>query len=110
MVTDLSTIPLLPPQDEEYARQLQMEWNAMSDVHERGEGVTVSLHGDLQSTLTVSHLILYNSRSSDLGLNCIVYCLYIVIASLLFSVYHFHRMRIMLVSYSLSSILVHKVM
>ena len=35
-VTDLSTIPLLPPQDEEYARQLQRELDAMSDEPDRG--------------------------------------------------------------------------
>ena len=49
-------MPLPLPQDEELARQLQMELNAtcMSDVQERGEGVTVPLHGDMQSILTVS--------------------------------------------------------
>ena len=47
-------MPFPLPQDEELARQLQLELNAMSDVQERGEGVTVPLHGDLQSTLTVS--------------------------------------------------------
>ena len=34
-VTDLSTIPL-PPQDEEYARQLQQELYAISDEPDRG--------------------------------------------------------------------------
>ena len=58
-------MPFPLPQDEELARQLQLELNAMSDVQERGEGVTVPLHGDLQSTLTVSHLTweyMYNHR------------------------------------------------
>ena len=58
-------MPFPLPQDEELARQLQMELNAMSDVQERGEGVTVPLHGDTQSILTVSHL---NWEYSDLGL------------------------------------------
>ena len=43
-VTDLSTIPLLPPQDEEYARQLQRELYAMSYEPDRGGEVTVLLH------------------------------------------------------------------
>ena len=43
-VTDLSTMPLLPPQDEEYARQLQRELDAMSDEPDRGGEVTVPLH------------------------------------------------------------------
>ena len=89
-------MPFPLPQDEELARQLQLELNALSGVQEKGEGVTVPLHGDLQSTLTVSHHV----RT--------VYCPYIVRVSL-FSVYHFHRMRIMLVSCSLSLILVWKV-
>ena len=38
-------MPFPLPQDEELARQLQLELNAMSDVQERGEGVTVPLHG-----------------------------------------------------------------
>ena len=45
-------MPFPLPQDEELARQLQLELNAMSDVQERGEGVTVPLHGE--SILTVS--------------------------------------------------------
>ena len=44
-VTDLSTMSLLPPQDEEYARQLQRELDAMSYEPDRGGEVTVSLHG-----------------------------------------------------------------
>ena len=47
-------MPFPLPQDEVLARQLQLELNAMSDVQERGEEVSVPLHGDLQSTLTVS--------------------------------------------------------
>ena len=43
-MTDLPTMPLFS-QDEEYARQLQDELDAMSDVHDRGE-VTVLLHGE----------------------------------------------------------------
>ena len=35
-VTDLSTMSLLPPQDEEYARQLQHELNVISDEPDRG--------------------------------------------------------------------------
>ena len=42
-VTDLSTMPLLPPQDEEYALQLQRELYAMSDEPVRG-GEVVPLH------------------------------------------------------------------
>ena len=44
VVTDLSTVPLLLPQDQEYARQLQHELDAMSDEPDRCEEVTVSLH------------------------------------------------------------------
>ena len=53
-------MPLPLPQDEELAHQLQLELNAMSDVQEGGEGVTVTLHEDLhvQSVLTVSHVSL----------------------------------------------------
>ena len=43
-VTDLSTMPLLPPQDEEYAHQLQSELYAISDEPNRGGEVTVPLH------------------------------------------------------------------
>ena len=43
-VTDLSTISLLPPQDEKYARQLQHELYAMSDEPDRGGEVTFPLH------------------------------------------------------------------
>ena len=43
-VTDLSTMPLLPPQDEEYARQVQRELDAMSYEPDRGGEVTVPLH------------------------------------------------------------------
>ena len=43
-VLDLSTIPLLPPQDEEYARQLQRELDAMSYEPDRGGEVNVPLH------------------------------------------------------------------
>ena len=43
-MTDLSTLPLLLPQDEEYARQLQRELDAMSDEPNRGGEVTVPLH------------------------------------------------------------------
>ena len=45
-VTDLSIMPLLPPQDEEYARYLQCELYAMSDEPDRGGEfeVTVPLH------------------------------------------------------------------
>ena len=35
---------LLPPQDEEYARQLQCELDAMSYEPDRGGEVTVPLH------------------------------------------------------------------
>ena len=48
-------MPLPLPQDEELARQLQLELNAMPDVQKREEGVTVPLHGDLQPSMTVSH-------------------------------------------------------
>ena len=48
-MTDLSTIPLLPPQDEEYARQLQRELDAVSDV-EAGQISAVS-HISLMSDL-----------------------------------------------------------
>ena len=48
--------PLPLPQDEELARQLQLELSAVSDVQQRGEEVTVPFHGDLQSILTVSHV------------------------------------------------------
>ena len=43
-VTDLSTMPLLPPQDEEYARQLQRELYTILDEPDRGGEVTVPLH------------------------------------------------------------------
>ena len=43
-VTDLSTMFLLLQQDEEYARQLQCELDAMSDEPDRGGDVTVPLH------------------------------------------------------------------
>ena len=52
VVTDLSTIPLLPPQDEEYAHQLQRELDAMLDITESSE-----------QTFAVSHI----SLMSDLG-------------------------------------------
>ena len=55
MMTIISCAFSCLPQDEEYARQLQFEFDAMSYIQNRGEGVTVPLHGDLQSTLTVSH-------------------------------------------------------
>ena len=40
------------PQDEEYARQLQSELDAKSDIQDRGR----PLHGDLQPSRTVSHV------------------------------------------------------
>ena len=43
-VTDLSTIPLLPPQDEEYARQLQSELYAMSDEPDRSDQTSAVSH------------------------------------------------------------------
>ena len=43
-MNDLPPVPLLLPQDEEYARQLQHELDAMSDEPDRGGRVTVSLH------------------------------------------------------------------
>ena len=43
-VTDLSTIPFLPPQDEEYARQLQSELYAMSDVQDRPGQISAVSH------------------------------------------------------------------
>ena len=43
-MTDLSTIPLLPTQDEEHARQLQRELDAVSYEPYRGGEVTVPLH------------------------------------------------------------------
>ena len=43
--------PLPLPQDEELARQLQSELDT-SDVQDRGR----PLHGDLQPTVTVSHV------------------------------------------------------
>ena len=54
-VSVLSTTPLLPPQDEEYARQLQDEEYAhqlqfqldtMSEVQDRGREVTDPLQGE----------------------------------------------------------------
>ena len=44
-----------PLQDEEYAHQLQFEFDAMSYIQNRGEEVNIPLHGDPQSILTVSH-------------------------------------------------------
>ena len=41
-----STIPLLPPQDEEYARQLQFELDIMSDVQDSGRDMTGPLQGE----------------------------------------------------------------
>ena len=108
----LSLVPFPLPQDEELARQLQLELNAMSDVQGRGEGVTVPLHGDLQSTLTVSHHVsLTWEYMYDMVSPLIWTCIHLLSTySYRVSVYHFHRMRIMLVSCSLSLILVHKVM
>ena len=45
-VSVLSTTPLLPPQDEEYARQLQFELDMMSDVQDRGREMTDPLQGE----------------------------------------------------------------
>ena len=42
----LSTTPLLPPQDEEYARQLQFQLDMMSDVQDRGREMTDPLQGE----------------------------------------------------------------
>ena len=62
-------------QDEELARQLQMELNATSDLQERSEGGTDPLHGDRQSFLTVSHHVsvtweyMYNTQSPELGIH-----------------------------------------
>ena len=52
MVTDLSTIPLLPPQDEEYARQLQSELYAMSDIPDRHGQISAVSLTSLMSTDT----------------------------------------------------------
>ena len=104
-------MPFPLPQDEELARQLQLELNAMSDVQERGEGVTVTLHGDLQSTLTVSCLI--REYICNIVSPLIWACIHQITCSwglTPFLCIPLPRMRIMLVSCSLSSILVHKVM
>ena len=42
----LSTTILLPPQDEEYALQLQLELDMMSDVQDRGREMTDPLQGE----------------------------------------------------------------
>ena len=43
-MTDLSTMPFLPPQDEEYARQLQSELDAVSDVMDRSGQISTVSH------------------------------------------------------------------
>ena len=48
-VTDLSTIPLLPPQDEAYARQLQSELDPVSDV--KADQISAVSHISLMSLL-----------------------------------------------------------
>ena len=45
-VSVLFTTPLLPPQDEEYARQLQFQLDMMSDVQDRGREMTDPLQGE----------------------------------------------------------------
>ena len=42
----LSTTIFLPPQDEEYALQLQLELDMMSDVQDRGTEMTDPLQGE----------------------------------------------------------------